>query len=88
MLGTAVVSYQGHTLDFSKPFRRMTVVESILAHNPGVSAEELSTLKRAQSLAASVLMHFDVLHISGGPRMVTVGNAIEMVQDILASRLD
>ncbi len=34
-LGTEVFDYQGHTLDLSKPFRRMTIVEAIHSHHPG-----------------------------------------------------
>ncbi|MDP2808999.1 MAG: lysine--tRNA ligase [Rhodocyclaceae bacterium] len=36
-LGTEVFDYQGRTLDLSRPFRRMTMVEAIHAHHPGVS---------------------------------------------------
>ena len=69
VLGSAVVSYQGHTLDFSQPFRRYTVVESILAFNPGIAAEELSTLARAQSLAA--LLKVPVEKSAGLGRIIT-----------------
>ena len=41
-----------------------------------------------QSLAGSIRMHFDVLHMVGGPGMFTVGDAITFAQDILESRLD
>ena len=36
-LGTEVFDYQGRTLDLSKPFRRMTMVEAIHYHHPGYS---------------------------------------------------
>lgn len=35
----------------------------------------------SQSLVASLGVHFKVLAVVGGPRMVTVGNAIEFAQD-------
>ncbi len=41
-----------------------------------------------QSLAGSIRMHFDVLHMVGGPGMFTVGDAITFAQEILESRLD
>lgn len=51
VLGTTQVHYQGTDLDFSKPFHRMTVVESILHFNPNVTAEQLATLESARAVA-------------------------------------
>ncbi len=39
-----------------------------------------------RSLVRSIQMHFDVLHVVGGPSMVTVGDAIAFAQEILESR--
>lgn len=36
-----IVSYQGQDIDFSQPFKRMTVAESILHFNPELSAADL-----------------------------------------------
>ena len=41
-LGTEVFDYQGRTLDLSKPFRRMTMVEAIHYYHPGYSLTMLS----------------------------------------------
>jgi len=51
VLGTSQVHYQGTDLDFSKPFHRMTVVESILHFNPAITAEQLATLEAASNVA-------------------------------------
>jgi len=51
VLGTSQVHYQGTDLDFSKPFHRMTVVESILHFNPAITAEQLATLESASAVA-------------------------------------
>ena len=51
VLGTSQVHYQGTDLDFSKPFHRMTVVESILHFNPTVTAKQLATLEAASTVA-------------------------------------
>jgi lysyl-tRNA synthetase class 2 len=40
-LGTESFAYQGRTLDLSKPFRRMTMVEAIHYHHPGYSVTNL-----------------------------------------------
>ena len=47
VLGTSRVHYQGTDLDFSKPFHRMTVVDSILHFNPTIKAEGIATLDEA-----------------------------------------
>ena len=41
-LGTETFNYQGRTLDLSKPFRRMTMVEAIHYHHPGYSLTSLN----------------------------------------------
>jgi len=51
VLGTSVVHYQGEDYDLGKPFRRMTVTESILHYNDNVSIENLNTLEAALKLA-------------------------------------
>ena len=51
VLGTSEVHYQGTDLDFSKPFHRMTVLESILHFNPTLTVEEIATLDEATKVA-------------------------------------
>ena len=51
VLGSTQVHYQGTDLDFSKPFHRMTIVESILHFNPTVTIEKLATLEAATAVA-------------------------------------
>ena len=41
-LGTEVFEYQGRTLDLTKPFRRMTMVDAIHYHHPGYSVAMLT----------------------------------------------
>ena len=51
VLGTSQVHYQGTDLDFSQPFHRMTVNESILHFNPDLKAEQLATIDAARAVA-------------------------------------
>jgi len=51
VLGTSQVHYQGTDLDFSKPFHRMTVVESILHFNPLNTVEQLADIESARAIA-------------------------------------
>ncbi len=41
-LGAETFDYQGRTLDLSRPFRRMTIVEAIHYHHPGYSITHLT----------------------------------------------
>ena len=41
-LGTETFEYQGRTLDLSKPFERLTIVDAIHKYHPGFSTEQLS----------------------------------------------
>lgn len=52
LLGSTVVTHQGKDYDLGQPFRRMTVLESILHHNPGIRAEELADRENAACVAA------------------------------------
>jgi lysyl-tRNA synthetase class 2 len=51
LYGNTSIEYQGSHYDFGKPFRRMTVRESILEFNPGLVAEDIDTLERARAVA-------------------------------------
>ena len=49
--GSSELEYQGERYDFGRPFQRMTVIEAILAHNPGVTAAELEDAGSARAVA-------------------------------------
>ncbi|MFN2349086.1 MAG: lysine--tRNA ligase [Thioalkalivibrio sp.] len=51
VIGSTEVNYQGESYDFGKPFVRMTVKDSILAHNPDVSEVDLADPERARAVA-------------------------------------
>jgi len=51
LYGNTSIEYQGSHYDFGKPFRRMTVRESILAYNPELAAEDIDTPERARAVA-------------------------------------
>jgi lysyl-tRNA synthetase class 2 len=51
VLGGTSVNYQGSTYDFSQPFARLTVFNSILKYNPDITAEQLSDEVAARELA-------------------------------------
>ena len=54
VVGSSSITYQGETFDFSQPFARMSVRDSILYFNPNVTAEQIDTLEGAQAVAKSL----------------------------------
>jgi lysyl-tRNA synthetase, class II len=51
VLGTRQIIYQGKEYDFSQPFARMTVKESILHFNPNIKAADLENLAASRIIA-------------------------------------
>ena len=54
VLGTTRIEYQGEHYDFKEPFMRMTVKESILHFNPGISESQIVSLEEACKVAQSL----------------------------------
>ncbi len=54
VLGGTTVHYQGSDYDFSRPFARMSVFDSILAHNPDISAAQLGDPDAARAVATGL----------------------------------
>jgi lysyl-tRNA synthetase, class II len=42
VLGTAAIKYQGHEIDLSKPYERLTILEAIRKHHPEISDATLN----------------------------------------------
>ena len=51
VLGSTTVEYQGNSYDFSKPFARMSVFDSVLHYNPDITAEQLADDAQAREIA-------------------------------------
>ena len=54
VLGDTLVQYQGSTYDFSRPFQRITVFDSILHYNPGMTAQQLADDTGARDIATGL----------------------------------
>ncbi len=52
--GDTIIEYQGTHLDFSRPFQRYTLLESILHFNPEISDHQLTDLDAVTALAKSL----------------------------------
>jgi lysyl-tRNA synthetase class 2 len=51
LLGSTTLDYQGQSYDLGQPFRRLTVLESILHYNPEIRAEDLTERESAARIA-------------------------------------
>jgi len=54
VLGTTTITYQGEEYHFGQPFARMTVRESILHFNPGLTADDIDKLELARKAAENL----------------------------------
>jgi lysyl-tRNA synthetase class 2 len=54
VLGDTSVEYQGSTYDFSQPFARITVFDSILRYNEDITAQQLADEVAARELAKNL----------------------------------
>jgi lysyl-tRNA synthetase class 2 len=49
--GTLSFTYQDKTLDFEKPFKKISVHDAILEYNPSITKEDLQSLTKTKSIA-------------------------------------
>ncbi|MEE3003662.1 MAG: lysine--tRNA ligase [Pseudomonadota bacterium] len=54
VVGKFDLPFQGNNINFAEPFRRLTIVESILEYNDNISAESIQDLAQARKIAESV----------------------------------
>lgn len=64
VLGTGVVEYDGATLDFSKPFERISMVDAVKKY-AGVDFNEIETLEEARKVAKEHHIQFEPHHLKG-----------------------
>lgn len=54
VLGKLQIEYQGQIIDFSKPFVRLTLKESITHYNPEITAKDLDDINKAKQIAQTL----------------------------------
>lgn len=57
VLGQTLLQYQNLTIDFSKPFDSLTMLESIVKYDDSIMLEELNDLEKATDLAVRLGIH-------------------------------
>ena len=51
VIGRTLIQYQGQDYDFGRPFKRLTVREAILHHNPDLAPEDVDDRERIRAVA-------------------------------------
>jgi len=59
VLGSEQLVYQGLDVDFSKPFKRMSVKESILFYNKNISYDDIEDIDKAKKFAETIDIQVD-----------------------------
>ncbi|MCF6775824.1 lysine--tRNA ligase [Thiotrichales bacterium 19X7-9] len=54
VLGSTTVDYQGKTYDLSKPFKRISVFDSILEFNPNLKSSDIDNIESAKKVAENL----------------------------------
>lgn len=77
VLGSRVVEYQGHSIDFNQPFARMSVKESILKYHPEIKLEQLETIDGCRSLLQSFELPYKETDGLGKLQMILFEERVE-----------
>ena len=62
--GTAIIQYGDVTIDFEKPFERISMVEAVKKY-AGVDFEQIETLEEARTVADEHHLHYETRHKKG-----------------------
>jgi lysyl-tRNA synthetase class 2 len=80
VVGDTKIDYQGQVLDFSRPFQRFTLLESITHYNPGISPDQLTEPDAIRKLAEE---HAIEVKDSHGIGKIQMGVFEKLVEDKL-----
>jgi len=69
VLGSSIVKYGDQEFNFGAPFIRMTMKESVLAHNEGIEASELESMESLKALAKR--LHVNIKDSWGEGKVLT-----------------
>lgn len=77
VVGDTQVEYQGQTLDFSKPFQRLTLLDSITHFNPEITSQQLTDFDAIKTLAGELKIDVRPLHGIGKVQMEVFEKLVE-----------
>lgn len=77
VLGNRQVEYQGHIIDFNKPFTRMSVKEAILKYHPDIKAEELESVESCRKFLDALGLPYKQSDGLGKLQMIAFEETVE-----------
>ncbi len=77
LCGGLVLEREGGSYDFSKPFRRLTLLESIIQHNPGMNHVDLLTLDSLRAIAGKLNIPLEKSYGAGKIQTVIFEKTVE-----------
>ena len=75
--GSLYIEYQGQSLDFSRPFQRLTLLESICHYNPEISMDQLTDFGAVTALAGKLGIEVKDSHGIGKVQMEVFEKLVE-----------
>ena len=77
VVGQTKIEYQGDTLDLSKPFQRLTLLDSITHFNPEISKQQLTDIEAIKQLASELKIEIKPTHGLGKIQMEVFEKRVE-----------
>lgn len=77
LLGNQNLVYQGHNIDFSKPFARLSVTNAILQYHPNISVEDISTVENCRKAVKKLGFEYKETDGLGKLRMIIFEETVE-----------
>ncbi|CAM3031551.1 lysine--tRNA ligase [Legionella worsleiensis] len=77
VLGTRQVEYQGHMIDFNKPFTRMTVKEAIIAHHSDITPQQLENIQECRAILDRLALPYKDSDGLGKLQMIVFEETVE-----------
>lgn len=77
VMATRQIVYQGQSIDFDKPFTRISIKESILQYHPEVSATQLETIEGCHALLNTLSLAYKTTDGLGKLHMIMFDETVE-----------
>ncbi len=77
VVGSREVTYQGNTIDFNKPFERLTIKEAILKYNPKIAADQIESIASCRALLDGMKFEYKDADGLGKLQMILFEETVE-----------
>lgn len=77
VVGSREVTYQGNTIDFDKPFERLTIKEAILKYNPKITADQIESIASCRAILDNLKFEYKDSDGLGKLQMILFEETVE-----------